>query len=467
MSTESNPMNPALITDSPARAAPAAGRSRSRPWQHWLRLGVRQKVVMILTLTLAVTLSASTWFALQDQRSDLLEEAHTRGEGISQFIAEYLAYSVVAHDYHTIELLLKGLARHGDVVSAKVVNSRGNVMSEYQTSRPAGADVIAFEKPIRLDGQELGTLYLGLSVRRSIEHLDDHKSSSFARQIIVIFAIMAIELIALTYIIVRPLGIITRAIHAGARDEHASAPIISLASRDEFGEMARQFNTLHARLNEAQQRLQSKVDVADEELRRINAQLNVQADELKRRNQDLQMLALTDPLTGLYNKRYYEKLLVNEVEPALGRDATLSMLLINLTDLDRLNAEQGHGTGDEALKDIARRIAALARPGDSLCRLEGSRFFMLCRQSTMANAISQADEICQAICQTPVRFDGHRIVINAHIGIATAPGRQPVRDAVGLVRCAEIALDHSRQLGTYGIAHYSILDSRPPAVNAL
>jgi diguanylate cyclase (GGDEF)-like protein len=438
-----------------------AAPSRPSSWRSWWRLGVRQKVVMILTATLIVALSASTWLALQDQHNDILDEARVRGDSTSQFIAEYLAYSVVAHDYHTIELLLKGLAQHNDVVSARVINARGNIMGEYQANQPAGADVIQFEKPIRLDGQELGMLHLGLSVRRDIDHLQGRTSNSFMRQFLVIFAIMVIELFALTFIIVRPLDKITRAIRAGDNDGNTPAPAIPVVSQDEFGEMAREFNALHSRLNEAHRRLQSRVDLANEELRRANTQLNTQADELKRRNLDLHMLALTDPLTGLYNKRYFETLLQNEIAPALTRDVTLSVLLINLTDLDRLNAEHGHDTADEAIKDIARRIAAMARPSDSLCRLEGGRFFLLCRQSTMASAIAHADEICQAICQTPARIAGLEITINAHIGIATVPGRQPVREAQGFIRCAEIALDQSRQLGDYGIAHYSLLDARP------
>lgn len=451
-----------------SQASVSAAASTAAPPSTWhrLRLGVRQKVVMILTATLIVTLSASSWTAIQDQKRDLLDEARHRGEGISQFIAEYLAYSVVAHDYHTIELLLKGLAQHGDIVSAKVISARGNVMSEYNAGQPGGTDVLAYEKPIRLDGQDLGRLYLALSVKRSIEHIEDNKNSSFVRQLLVIFTIMAIELLALTYIIVRPLGIITRAMRSDESGSEHNAPTIPLDTSDEFGQMATQFNALHARLNEAHRRLQSRVDLANDELRGVNAQLSAQTDELKRRNNDLQMLALTDPLTGLYNKRYHEKLLKNDVDPSLARDETHSIMLISLADIERLNTEHGHGMGDETIKDIARRVAAKARPSDTLCRIEGGRFFLLCRQSTMANAIALADEICQAICQAPVRFGAHQVTVNAYIGIATAPGRQPVRNAEEFVHCAEVALEHSRHLGANGIAHFSILEPRISAVSA-
>jgi diguanylate cyclase (GGDEF)-like protein len=439
----------------------------STVWRRLFRMGVRQKVVMILAATLLITLSASTWMAFQDQKQDLLDEARHRGEGISQFIAVYLAYSVVAHDYHTIELLLNGLAQHGDIVSARVVNTKGNVMSEYNAGQSNGADMLTYEKPIRLDGQRLGTLHLGLSVKRSIEHIENNKSSSFVRQLLVIFTIMAIELLALTYIIVRPLGIITSAMRSDENSgDQQNAPIIRLDTTDEFGQMAAQFNALHARLNDAHHRLQSRIDLANDELRRVNAQLSAQAEELKRRNSDLQMLALTDPLTGLYNKRYYENLLKNEIAPAIARDETHSIMLISLTDLDRLNNEHGHGMSDEAIKDISQRMSAKVRPSDILCRIESGRFFLLCRQSTMANAIALADEICHAICQTPVRFGENQETVNAYIGIATAPGRQPVRNAGEFVHCAEVALEHSRHLGIFGIAHYSILEPRLSATSA-
>jgi diguanylate cyclase (GGDEF)-like protein len=423
--------------------------------RHLLRFGIRQKVVLILLATLVVGLTASTWLALRSQTADILSETTRRGNEVSHFVARTLAYSVIAYDYHTIELLLRELASHDDVVYARVTSPKGNVMSEVGAGNAERPGVTPFRQDIRLNNETVGQLYLGLSTDRIAATLEKQKQDSILRQLLVIFGVLAVELAALSYIIVRPLNIMSRAMRAEAQVGQGTAPNIPLATQDEFGEIATRFNVLHARLNEAREKLQSRVEYANVELQRAYDQLATQADELKRKNTDLELLAITDPLTGLYNKRYFEMLMENEVERSVRQSQICSIVLIDLDLFKSVNERYGHSTGDNILRQVARLLAQRVRKTDVLCRFGGDEFFLLCRQATMGNAMNVAEQLHEAVTREPLTVDDQIIPVRLSIGIATIPSPRPMRNAAEFFECADAALAYSKRTGRNTIVHFS------------
>lgn len=423
--------------------------------RHLLRFGIRQKVVLILLATLVVGLTASTWLALRSQTADILSETTRRGNEVSHFVARTLAYSVIAYDYHTIELLLRELASHDDVVYARVTSPKGNVMSEVGAGNAERPGITPFRQDIRLNSETVGQLQLGLSTDRIAAALEKQKQDSILRQLLVIFGVLVVELAALSYIIVRPLNIMSRAMREEAQAGQGVAPNIPLATRDEFGEIATQFNALHARLNEARGKLQSRVEYANVELQHAYEQLAAQTDELKRKNTDLELLAITDPLTGLYNKRYFEMLMENEVERSVRQSQICSIVLIDLDLFKSVNERYGHSTGDNILRQVARLLAQRVRKTDVLCRFGGDEFFLLCRQATMGNAMNVAEQLHEAVTREPLTVDDQSIPIRLSIGIATIPSPRPMRNAAEFFECADAALAHSKRTGRNTIVHFS------------
>ena len=104
-------------------------------WRRIFRLGIRQKVLLILLSTLLVTLSASGWLTLRAHQKDIVDETSRRGAELTHIVANNLAYRVVANDYHTIELQLKELVTHEDIVYARVLSAKGNIMAEVGEAR--------------------------------------------------------------------------------------------------------------------------------------------------------------------------------------------------------------------------------------------------------------------------------------------------------------------------------------------
>lgn len=423
----------------------------------WLRLGIRGKVAAILFATLLISLTINSLLILHAQEQDILEESERRGRDTAQFIARYLAYSVVSYDYHTLELFLQDLTRRHDISYARVENTRGNVMATAGTA-PAGSDLPqAYTAEIRLNGELLGKLTLIQSTARVAETMAMRQRELLFGQILAILVVLVVGFAALSLIIIRPLTVITRTIRQNTRSGNARLERIPFDADDEFGELARGFNALGDRLDEARGKLESRITAADQELREAYERLERQAEELRQANRVLEQQNLTDPLTGLYNRRYFEILMNNEVEKAIRSDGTISILLIHIDDFQSAIERLGHRGSDDVVRSVARTIAERTRPTDVVCRYGGSEFVMLCRRATMANAIAMADDLQRAIAQQPLPLHGQEEHVSVSIGVATIPGVHPVSTAAEFFLCADEALRYSRQ-HEGGVMHFSMIE---------
>lgn len=433
------------------------GMRHSLHLPRWIRLGIRQKIALVLASVLVVTLTLSTVVTLRSQKAQILEETHRRGVEVSQLIAQNLGYSVVGYNYHAIEMVVRELLKNEDIDYVRVESAKGNTMTELGARQDVGPHRVTFSQDIRINDAIVGKLYLGLSTQRIVAQLEAQQQASFLRQFLVIVTIMAVEFIALSYIIVRPIGIIARTLSAGA-DTNSAPRTIPITSKDEFGELATQFNALHGELDDAHRAMKSRVDWANEELKTANEQLKAQAAALTRANADLQQLSVTDPLTGLYNRRHFEKLMENEVALSIRNDETNSIILIDIDHFKQVNTEYGHTVGDDLLRTVAGIIAARLRKTDVACRYGGDEFFVLCRRATISNAVSIADELQHAVTDLPLQVDGVEISISLSMGVATIPGVKPVSSAEDFFRCADLALSECKRRGRNQVIHFCMLN---------
>ncbi|MGB6485112.1 MAG: GGDEF domain-containing protein [Candidatus Acidiferrales bacterium] len=123
-------------------------------------------------------------------------------------------------------------------------------------------------------------------------------------------------------------------------------------------------------------------------------------------------LALTDPLTGLYNRRFAERHLRMEVARARRRGYALTLVLFDLNNFKQINDRFGHPAGDMVLKAFADRLAKGVREGDLAVRLGGDEFLLLlaeCDSLYLPSILGRLDAI-------EVPFDEHRIPVNFSVG---------------------------------------------------
>ena len=132
----------------------------------------------------------------------------------------------------------------------------------------------------------------------------------------------------------------------------------------------------------------------------------------------LQQLGMTDPLTGLANRRYFDERLREEIQRAARYAVPVACLFIDIDCFKRINDTYGHQTGDRALAAVAACVRQQVRLGDTLARYGGEEFAALL-QGDRADALVAAERVRQAVERLELQDDnGERIALTVSIGAA-------------------------------------------------
>jgi len=149
------------------------------------------------------------------------------------------------------------------------------------------------------------------------------------------------------------------------------------------------------------------------------------AGQLRRRERaeaELSVLAATDGLTGLANRRTFDKALESEWLRAARHNLPLSLLLMDIDRFKRFNDNYGHQAGDECLQAVARILAAaMKRPGDLVARYGGEEIAVLLPATDAAGAATVAEDVRSRVEALAIPHDGNlpASVLTISIGTAT------------------------------------------------
>lgn len=134
----------------------------------------------------------------------------------------------------------------------------------------------------------------------------------------------------------------------------------------------------------------------------------------------LKHIGLTDPLTGVNNRRYVERRLLEEIGRSRRQGYALSCMYIDIDHFKRINDRIGHQAGDEVLRGVAGRIKAELRMSDALGRFGGEEFVVLLIDTEQADALHVAERIRLSIAEQPMALlNGEKLDVTVSAGVAT------------------------------------------------
>ncbi|MRR51707.1 MAG: diguanylate cyclase [Rhodocyclaceae bacterium] len=227
------------------------------------------------------------------------------------------------------------------------------------------------------------------------------------------------------------------------------------AGVDDFMSKPLKSRVLAARLRAGQRviQLQEEIERDREEIRHFAAELAVT-------NRRLQEFALTDPLTGLPNRRFAMERMEQEWAAATRSQRSISCMVVDVDRFKQINDTYGHDVGDRVLKGVSAAMKGALRTQDVLCRMGGDEFFVVCADTSLASALVCAERMRVAVAELELRDGNQRIPISISVGVAQR--ELAMTDIDGLIKRADQGVYQAKHQGRnqVGTVQRAGLDTR-------
>jgi diguanylate cyclase (GGDEF)-like protein len=167
--------------------------------------------------------------------------------------------------------------------------------------------------------------------------------------------------------------------------------------------------------------------------------------ELEKTQAELKLLAMTDPLTGISNRRHFMRKISEELERTKRYGKPFSLMALDIDHFKDINDNHGHEAGDEVLRSFATHCLSHLRSNDQLARFGGDEFFALLIQTGQDEAKAIAKRIRASIEDMEIPIDSGMINTSVSIGLTTTEGNK--FSVEELVKRADKALYKAKKRG--------------------
>jgi diguanylate cyclase (GGDEF)-like protein len=150
-------------------------------------------------------------------------------------------------------------------------------------------------------------------------------------------------------------------------------------------------------------------------------ELEIALRELSDANRELEKLNTIDPLTGIRNRRHFNKRLQAEGRRSRREQTPLALAMIDIDHFKQINDQYGHSVGDTCIRHVAQTLQSLLkRPSDDVCRYGGEEFAIILPNTETEGAGQLVESIRQQLAETPCIIDNESISLTLSGGVASA-----------------------------------------------
>ncbi len=177
-------------------------------------------------------------------------------------------------------------------------------------------------------------------------------------------------------------------------------------------------------------------------------------DELVSARESMRHAATHDSLTGLMNRGEIFSMLERELERARREHTRVGVILCDIDRFKRVNDTLGHLFGDEALREIGRRLREQLRVYDGVGRYGGEEFLMVLPNCDLPNALMRANQLRETVAGTPVVCSGEEKLITMSMGVAVSDGGGK-QELEALLNRADAGLYAAKEKGRNRVEHFT------------
>lgn len=417
-------------------------------------LGLSAKLIGYVAAGAIITSVAAGIARVQNEREHLSRLVDYSGQNMANTTAASAASLVAGFDYGNLEILARNVASQSNVMGVTILNRNGRTMS--QTVVNSNRQYRRYQAPIVFDGQTIGSVALDLSTGPLEQAINELYIRIVLEQSIIGLILAIIVYFFVSRGIVSPILRLSSAMESTLNKgaPYVDKPI-DVPSNDEIGRLIRVFNQLNQQLASNHEKLQSKIDLADQALRNKNSELIARTDELENALEMLSAMTTTDWLTKLPNRHQFDERLEQMLSQARRFQEPLSLLLIDVGNFSALSDEHGHGAGDELLRQIGGFLKHAVRRSDMPARLGDTEFAVLLYHTSEKQAKALVLQLLENARQHPFSLNGRNVAVRLVAGVAELAPATGTPQA--LCSAADKALHQARLHGRAQYALYSNL----------
>ena len=471
----------------------AAGPEDEARRQRGMRIRTRLTIATAMPVLLATALAGTV--VVREFGEIYHDEARSRAADQVRSLAMPCARSMAVHALDRLDGYLNQAAtgRHGsmplrsiamlDINGAVVANANSGVGAEqgnrdlgfgapffrqatesrqprWRRHRLAGGGLVLDVSIPAISGLRWGTLIARFDLSEVEKRVATARSIMVGLALLLTAVLALAQNLALARVVAEPVAELARTaegIRRGSLDARAW-----VASKDELGELAVDFNAMADELQSYTESLERKVEERSAEVRRKNRQLEDVNARLNGAVRELERVATTDKLTGVANRRYFDEALEFEFRRAERTGHPFCMVMVDVDHFKNYNDRNGHQAGDRALQRIVKVLGAKLRTTDLLARFGGEEFVILLYDTEKNAALKVAESLRLAITQADFEHgDGQPLGrVSASFGVAGHPedASQPEQ----FLGCADTALYAAKAQGRNRVVAWSAAMAEQP-----
>jgi two-component system cell cycle response regulator len=176
-------------------------------------------------------------------------------------------------------------------------------------------------------------------------------------------------------------------------------------------------------------------------------------EQLIEAHRKMEILAMHDGLTGLFNRRAIQEHTESEFDLARRKERALSILLLDVDHFKNINDKHGHKAGDEALRQLAKMLTENLRPYDRAGRWGGEEFIVILPETELQEAVTVAERLRARVEASPISLeDSKSLAMQISVGVASVSAPYPSLER--LIDAADQALYQAKQSGRNRVCSY-------------